>query len=50
MIDNLMENVVAGAATIILGIFIINVMCENFLGFSPVSFIRELIKKITHSD
>lgn len=50
MIDNLMSNVVAGAATIIIGIFIINMMCENFLGFSPVSFIRELIKKITHSD
>ena len=50
MIDILMDNVVTGAATIILGIFIINMMCENFLGFSPVSFIRELIKKITHSD
>ena len=50
MIDNLMDNVVAGAAAIIIGIFVINMMCEAFLGFSPVSFIRELIKKITHSD
>ena len=50
MIDNLMDDVITGAATIIIGIFIINMMCENLLGFSPISFIRELIKKITHSD
>lgn len=50
MIRDYMSDIVAGAAAIILGIFIINMMCENFLGFSPISFIRELIKKITHSD
>lgn len=50
MIDNLMSDIVAGAAAIIFGIFVVDMMCEAFLCFSPVSFIRELIKKITHSD
>ena len=50
MIRDYISDIVAGAAAIIFGIFVIDMICEAFLCFSPVSFIRELIKKITHSD
>lgn len=50
MIRDYMSDIVAGVAAIIFGIFIIDMMCEAFLCFSPVSFIRELIKKIAHPD
>lgn len=51
MIDHIVNHVVEVALSVIFGIFIINMVCEAFLGFSPVDTLRSLINKITnHKD
>lgn len=48
MIDHIVNHVVEVALSVIFGIFIINMVCEAFLGFSPVDTLKSLINKITN--
>ena len=48
MIDNIVNHVVEVALSVIIGISIINMVCETFLGFSPVDALTRLIHKITN--
>ena len=46
MIDHIVNHVVEVALSVIIGISIINMVCETFLGFSPVDVLKRLINKI----
>ena len=48
MIDHIVSHVVEVALSVIIGISIINMVCETFLGFSPVDVLKRLINKITN--
>ena len=48
MIDNIVNHVVEVALSVIISISIINMVCETFLGFSPLDALKRLINKITN--
>ena len=48
MIDNIVNHVVEVALSVIVSISIINIVCETFLGFSPLDALKRLINKITN--
>lgn len=47
MIDHVVNHAVETVLSIVFGVFIINMVCESFLGFSPVDAFISLINKIT---
>ena len=48
MIDHIVNHVVEVALSVIISISIINMVCETFLGFSPLDALKRLINKITN--
>ena len=48
MIDHIVNHVVEVALSVIISISIINMICETFLGFSPLDALKRLINKITN--
>ena len=48
MIDHIVNHVVEVAFSVIISISIINMVCETFLGFSPLDALKRLINKITN--
>ena len=48
MIDHIVNHVVEVALSVIISISIINMVCETFLGFSPLNALKRLINKITN--
>ena len=48
MIDHIGNHVVEVAFSVIISISIINMVCETFLGFSPLDALKRLINKITN--
>ena len=48
MIDHIVNYVVEVALSVIISISIINMVCETFLGFSPLDALKRLINKITN--
>ena len=48
MIDHIVNHVTEVALSVIISIFIINILCETFLSISPVDTLRRLINKITN--
>ena len=48
MIDHIVNHVVEVALSVIISISIINMVCETFLGFSPLNVLKRLINKITN--
>ena len=48
MIDHIVNHVVEVALSVIISVSIINMVCETFLGFSPLDALKRLINKITN--
>ena len=48
MIDHIVNHVVEVALSVIISVSIINMVCETFLGFSPLNALKRLINKITN--
>ena len=48
MIDHIVNHIVEVALSVIISVSIINMVCETFLGFSPIDALKRLINKITN--
>ena len=49
MIDHVVNHDVETTLSVVFGVFIINMVCESSLGFSPLDALKRLINKITNS-
>ena len=48
MIDHVVNHAVETTISVVFGVFIVNMVCESFLGFSPLDALKRLINKITN--